>query len=120
MRKNRRTNIEVANVVVSSKVEEDSVILEQHQKKRTDHAEPFAIVVTTSVSPIVSSPSVAHVSSLVFAHISSSLDVPSNSPSTYTPSYPPTTKGPSNESIFGTIVEDGVAGAAIKFVGMGV
>lgn len=51
--KKRKINAGTTNFVLSNE-EEDSARLEQHSKKRIDHAEPSTIVVATLVSPVTS------------------------------------------------------------------
>ncbi|KAK5812100.1 hypothetical protein PVK06_027507 [Gossypium arboreum] len=67
MPKKCRTNIGVLNVVLRNE-EDYSAILEQHRKKRIDHARPSTVVVATFISSVVNSPFVAHASSPIFVH----------------------------------------------------
>ncbi|KAH1039282.1 hypothetical protein J1N35_041025 [Gossypium stocksii] len=88
MRKKRRTDLRPVNLVISSKEEADSGRLEHHHKRRTNYAGPSAMIAITPTSPLVSSPFMAHESSLITAHGSS---LPSTHP--YIPSSLPPVEG---------------------------
>ncbi|KAK5784627.1 hypothetical protein PVK06_039153 [Gossypium arboreum] len=82
MRKKRRTTAGSMNVVVSSEEEGYSGKLEHHRKRRINYVRPFVMMATILASPSASSPSIAHVSSLIVIHDSF---LPSTPPSSLSP-----------------------------------